>query len=65
MNKADKAIAKQLRCSSRKLYKLKVKSKKTGKWEFRLSSCSRKSIECAAVFYKEKFGKQSKVVLVS
>jgi hypothetical protein len=60
MNKADKAMARKLRCS--RLYKLKVKSKKTGKWEFRLFGCSRKGLESTAKFYKEKFGKQAKVV---
>lgn len=60
MNKADKIIAKELKCS--RLYKLKVKSKKTGKWEFRLFGCSRKGLESTVMFYKEKFGKEAKVV---
>lgn len=60
MNKADRAMARKLRCD--RLYKLKVKSKKTGKWEFRLYGCSRKGMEFTARLYKEKFGKEAKVV---
>lgn len=60
MNKAEKAIAKELKCT--RLFKLKVKSKKTGKWEFRLFGCSRKSLESTVKFYREKFGKQAKIV---
>lgn len=60
MNKADRAMAKKLRCT--RLYKLRVKSKKTGKWETRLLGCSRRSLEFAATLYKERFEKQAKVV---
>jgi hypothetical protein len=60
MNEADKAVARKLKCS--RLYKLKVKSKKTGKWEFRLFGCSRKGLEATAKFYKERFGKKAKVI---
>lgn len=47
------------------LYRLKVKSKKTGKWEFQLSGYSLKSMEWAVGFYWREFGTKTKIVRAS
>lgn len=62
MNKADKVLVKQLKC--RRFYKLKVKSKKTGKWEMRMYGCNLDSLETAVGIYKKRFGDKAKVVKV-
>lgn len=62
MNKADKVLAKRLKC--RRFYKLKVKSKKTGKWEMRMYSCNLDSLETAVGIYKKRFGDKAKIVKV-
>lgn len=44
------------------VYKILVKSKRTGKWELRMFGKSLSSVKHAVKFYKEKFGRQAKIV---
>lgn len=52
---------KHLKC--RPVYRLKVKSKKTGVWNSPIYGCSRKSLERAAQFYLKEYGIKTKIVL--
>jgi hypothetical protein len=46
----------------RSVYRLEVKSKKGKKWTSSIFGCHRKSIEAAAEFYRQKLGKDVRVV---
>lgn len=52
-------MRKQSKC--KQMYQVKVKSKKTGKWEPRMWGCSKESIYMAAEIYREKFNFKAKV----
>lgn len=46
----------------RTTYRVKVKSKKTGRWRWGFIGCDRKQMERAVRLYKEKFGETAKIV---
>jgi hypothetical protein len=46
----------------RPVYRLKVRSQKTGQWKSPIYGCSRKSLERAAQFYTKEFGVKAKIV---
>jgi hypothetical protein len=54
-------MIRRLKC--RPVYRLKVKSKRTGKWTSPIYGCHRKSLERAAEFYRRALGKEVKVVV--
>lgn len=46
----------------RTTYRVKVKSKTTGRWRWGFVGCSRRKMEQAVRLYKEKFGETAKIV---
>lgn len=59
--KARVGMAKSKRARCKTGYTLKVRSKKTGRWEPRLFGCSLRSMKRASEFYMERFGKKAKI----
>lgn len=56
----DEAMTKS-KC--RTTYRVKVKSKTSGRWRWALVGCNRKNMERAVRLYKEKFGETAKIVV--